>query len=162
MAAFIASDTGELTGFVSILATALIGLSGVGLGLIEVAGTAIMIDGWKRKGIGSKPWKILTAFLVGTACLSLVILIPFTVSRLDGRSIAEVMPGAFGWLWAAAVNLDPFIILAGVSMCQVEKREKPVKITKPAVKFRYVCEVCGYGTDNQRALAGHMRKHTKK
>lgn len=168
MAAFAVSDAGELSGFLSGLTTVLIGISGIGLGLIEVAGTSAMIDGWKRKSIGSKPWKILTVFLALTGLLSLAILVPFTVARLQGQNITDLL-GGFSWPWALAVNFDPFVILVGVSYCQRETNEKPVsrtksneKQTKPPVKFRYECEHCDFATDNQRALAGHMRKHNGK
>ena len=177
MAAFIVSDAGELTGAVSTIATVLIGASGVGLGLVEVAGTSVIIDGWKKRlpgnnQKGSKPFKLLTAILLSTCALSLIILVPFTVARLQGRAIAEVM-GWFGWLWALAVNLDPFVILAGVAYCQkgethkrTHKRESLRVSERKASGSKsaksYKCEICGKACQSSQALASHMRWNHKK
>ena len=104
----------------------------VGLMLMATAAPSILVglvagvyvDRYNRKNI-----MIISDLLRGV----LVILIPFTVSRLDGRSIAEVMPMGWGWLWAAAVNLDPLVILGGVAMCQKDEREKLVKPAKARI-----------------------------
>jgi hypothetical protein len=45
----------------------------------------------------------------------LAILVPFTVSRMDGKSMTEVLSGGVWW-WSVAVNAMPLLLIGGVSI----------------------------------------------
>ena len=120
-AAFIASDVGEITGLMSEVITLLMGVSGLGMGILDTIGGAYLFDGWRRKmpknGIAwSFPFKVLTGFVFLLIFTGVLILIPFTVSRVTHTSVADVL--SHGWLngWALLVNLAPYLLIGGVSI----------------------------------------------
>lgn len=120
-AAFIASDVGEIVGWLSEVITIAMGLSGLGMGILDVIGGTYLFDGWRRTmpksgHVWPFRFKVLTLFvllLIGTGVL---ILVPFTVSRVTHTSMADVLSG--GWLngWALLVNLAPYLLIGGVAV----------------------------------------------
>lgn len=121
-AAFIASDVGEITGLLSETITILMGLSGLGMGILDTIGGAYLFDGWRRTMPGAgKKWpfrfKVLTVFvflLIGTGVL---ILVPFTVSRVEHSSMVDVLNTTgllFGWSFL--VNTAPYLLIGGVAV----------------------------------------------
>lgn len=122
VAAFIASDVGEITGRVSEVITIAMGLSGLGMGILDVIGGTYLFDGWRRKMPASgKPWsnsfKVLTVFIFALIVTGVFILVPFTVSRVTHSSMADVL-GRGWWLraWALAVNVAPYLLVGGVAV----------------------------------------------
>ena len=120
-AAFIASDMGEITGVLSELITVLMGLSGLGMGILDVIGGTYLFDGWRRSmpksgQSWSSRFKVLTAFVFSLIFTGVLILVPFTVSRVTHTSMASVLEG--GWLagWALLVNLAPYLLIGGVAV----------------------------------------------
>jgi len=120
-AAFIASDLGEITGWLSELITILMGLSGLGMGILDVIGGTYLFDAVRRKmpksGEHWKPqFKVLTGFVVTLMITGIGILVPFTVSRVTHTSMADVLSG--NWLtgWAFLVNLAPYLLIGGVAV----------------------------------------------
>lgn len=139
VAAFIASDVGEITGWLSEVITALMGLSGLGMGILDVIGGTYLFDGWRRKMPASgKPWgnpfKVLTGFIFALIVTGVFILVPFTVSRVTHQSMVEVL-GLGGWLnsWALAVNIAPYLLIGGVAVgnqvVTVNSKESYRKVT---------------------------------
>jgi len=120
-AAFIASDMGEITGWLSDLITILMGISGLGMGILDVIGGTYLFDGVRRKmprsGDKWKPQlKVLTGFVIALMATGVLILVPFTVSRVEHASMASVLED--GWLtgWAFLVNLAPYLLIGGVAI----------------------------------------------
>jgi hypothetical protein len=122
VAAFIASDMGEITGLLSEAITFMMGLSGLGMGILDVIGGTYLFDGWRRKMPASgKPWsfafKVMTGFVFSLIATGVMILVPFTVSRVTHSSMADVL-GAGGRLtwWAFLVNVAPYLLIGGVAV----------------------------------------------
>ncbi len=121
-AAFIASDVGEITGITSEIITILMGLSGLGMGVLDVIGGTYLFDGWRRampasgKGWSSR-FKVLTAFVFALMFTGVMILVPFTMSRVTHSSMAHVLNSEtkLTW-WALLVNLAPYLLIGGVSI----------------------------------------------
>lgn len=117
--AFIASDVGQLTGWVSEMLTVLMAISGVGMGILDVLGVAYVFDGWRRALPGAgKSWpfrfRILSIFVLLMFVCGTSILVPFTVSRILHRSLAEVLGEGALWAWAIAVNVSPYLLVGGI------------------------------------------------
>ena len=119
-AAFLASDVGKITGITSEVVTLLLGISGLAMGVLSTFGTAYLFDGWRKKmpAAGNKwPFKftVLTGFVFAAFIFELAILVPFTVSRMDGLSMSDVLKGGVWW-WSISVNAMPLLLIGGVSV----------------------------------------------
>ncbi len=121
-AAFIASDMGEITGSLSTIITVLMGLSGLGMGVLDVIGGTYLFDGWRRTMPASgKNWsfrfKMMTVFVFALMATGVMILVPFTISRVTHESMALVLntEGKLTW-WALLVNLAPYLLIGGVAV----------------------------------------------
>jgi len=121
-AAFIASDMGEITGWLSDLVTVALGFSGIGMGVLDVIGGAALFQGWRHiMPKSGQPWpfrfKVLTVFVFGLIFNGIVIIVPFTVSRVLGETMKAALGGGFWvWVWSAAVNIAPYMLIGGVSV----------------------------------------------
>lgn len=138
--AFVASDVGAIEGISSIVTTAFMAVSGIGMGFLVVFGQSYTFDGWKRSL--PKPghritWRcvLLTLIVVLLIIVDVAILVPFTVSRIRHESISIVL-GEWDWLWSVSVNIAPALLLAGVglgnqvvSVTQTEITQKGRNIT---------------------------------
>jgi|GEM_PF-2659932 len=121
-AAFIASDVGEIVGWLSEVISVLMGLSGLGMGILDVFGGAYLFDGWRRTmPAAGKKWsfkfKALTGFVFSLIGTGVLILVPFTVSRVTHTSMAAVLSNL--WLlfgWSFLVNIAPYLLIGGVSV----------------------------------------------
>jgi len=169
--AFVASDVGHITGAWSIALTALMALSGIGMGFLDVLGLAYVFDGWRRNlpksgDKWSSRFKVLTLFVIGLFVAGLAILTPFTVSRVNAAGMSDTL-GRGVWWWSLAVNLAPILLIGGVTFSQsgfVTMRQDAQSQTHDAPHMRalptHTCETCGEGCANQQALAAHIRwKH---
>lgn len=121
-AAFIASDLGQITGWLSDVITVAMGLSGLGMGILDVIGGTYLFDGLRRAmPANGKSWtmrfKVLTALVVSLMGSGVMILIPFTMSRVMHANMDEVL-GTGIWLagWALLVNLTPYLLIGGVAI----------------------------------------------
>lgn len=119
MGAFIASDVGSIGGTTSEVLTFLMGITGIGMGLLDSIGTAFLFNGWRlampRTGDKWKPrFKILTFFVFALFLTGLCILIPFTVSRVSHMSMWEILGEGGTWVWSLFVNVAPVLIIGGV------------------------------------------------
>ena len=121
-AAFIASDVGEITGRLSEAITILMGLSGLGMGILDVIGGTYLFDGWRRSmPAAGKSWstrfKVLTGFVFMLMATGVMILVPFTESRVTHSSMEAVLGDGSGltW-WALLVNLAPYLLIGGVAV----------------------------------------------
>lgn len=120
-AAFVASDMGEITGPLSELVTLLLGLSGIGMGVLDVFGGTYLFDGWRHAiPAQGKRWTIrfmaLTFLVFGLIISGVFILVPFTVSRVRHESMADVLVGNSLWWWSILVNVTPYFIIGGVAI----------------------------------------------
>lgn len=119
-AAFLSSDLGKIVGITSEVITVLLGVSGFAMGLLATFGATYLFDGWRRKmpASGTKwPFKfvVLTIFIAFIFASELMILVPFTVSRMAHASMTEVLNGGVWW-WSFAVNVMPLLLIGGVSV----------------------------------------------
>lgn len=119
-AAFLASDMGMITGLLSEVVTFLLGVSGFFMGILGTLGTAYLYDGWRRKipasGDGwSNKFKVLTGFVLAAFLAEILILVPFTMSRVLHISVADVLGGGVWW-WSTAVVVMPILLIGGVSL----------------------------------------------
>lgn len=119
-AAFLASDLGMITGWLSELVTFMLGVSGFFTGILGTFGTAYLYDGWRRKipATGTKwqnKFKVLTGFVLAAFLAEILILVPFTMSRVMHVSVADVLGGGVWW-WSTAVVVMPIILIGGVSL----------------------------------------------
>jgi hypothetical protein len=122
VAAFIASDMGEITGKLSEAITVMMGLSGLGMGILDVIGGTYLFDGWRRKMPATgKKWsfafKVMTILIFSLMATGVMILVPFTVSRVTHASMEGVL-GMGGRLtfWAFLVNVAPYLLIGGVAV----------------------------------------------
>lgn len=119
-AAFISSDVGEITGKVSEAITFAMGITGLGMGILDVFGGAYLFNGWRKVMPRSgQKWsfrfKTLTFFVFGLILSGMIILVPFTVSRVSHESVAEVLGNGSGlWIWSGMVNIVPYFLVGGV------------------------------------------------
>lgn len=119
-AAFLASDLGQITGALSEVVTFMLGVSGFFMGILGTLGTAYLYDGWRRKIPASgvtwpNKFKVLTGFVFAAFLAEVLILVPFTMSRVLHVSIAEVLKGGVWW-WSTAVVMMPILLIGGVSV----------------------------------------------
>jgi hypothetical protein len=117
--AFIASDAGSITGWASQVLIVLMGITGIGMGILDSIGSAFLFNGWRISMPKSGyrwpfKFKLLTVFVFGLIIDGLIILIPFTVSRVTGRTMEGIMGLTNVWWWAGAVNLAPYMLLGGI------------------------------------------------
>lgn len=122
-AAFIESDMGQITGDLSLAISFLMGLSGLGMGLLDTVGGAYLFDGWRRampKNGQAWPFrfKALTVFVGLIFATGLGILVPFTVARVSHLTMKDTLGTGGLWLWGIAVNLAPLLLIGGVSTGQ--------------------------------------------
>lgn len=120
-AAFVASDMGQITGPLSELVTLLLGVSGIGMGILDVFGGTYLFDGWRHAiPAQGKRWTIrfraLTLLVFGLIISGVFILVPFTVSRVRHESMADVLVGNSLWWWSILVNVTPYFIIGGVAI----------------------------------------------
>jgi len=121
-AAFIASDATEIGSTLSLIITYAMGLSGLGMGVLDVIGGTYLFTGWQKKmpkngDAWSFKFKILTFFAIGLIVNGILILIPFTMSRVAGVSIHKILGDTillFGW--SAVVNIAPYLLIGGVAV----------------------------------------------
>lgn len=139
-AAFIASDMGEITGWVSTTITVLMGLSGLGMGVLDVIGGTYLFDGWRRAMPATGAhwtfrFRMLTGFVFALMATGVFILVPFTVSRVTHESMAMVLDTktSLTW-WALLVNIAPYLLIGGVAM------GNQVVSVKSSESFRQVSE----------------------
>lgn len=122
MAAFAASDVGIITGFWSEVITFLLSLTGLGMGILDTVGGGLLFNGWSRVfpksgNSWSLRFKILTLCVLTLVFSGLIILVPFTMSRLSHESVLSTLGGKFSiwsWVWSSMVNLIPYVLIAGI------------------------------------------------
>jgi hypothetical protein len=122
VAAFIASDMGQITGTLSDVITFMMGISGMGMGILDVIGGTYLFDGWRRAmpqagRAWSSRFKVLTVFVFALIATGVMILVPFTESRVTHSSMAAVLGTGRGltW-WAFLVNVAPYLLIGGVAV----------------------------------------------
>jgi hypothetical protein len=124
-AAFIASDMGNITGWLSDLITFLMGFTGLGMGLLDVIGGTYLFQGWRQvMPKANQRWtfrfKVLTFFVFGLFISGILILTPFTISRITHTSMFSVLgDGFFLWSWGLLVNVIPYFLIGGVALGNV-------------------------------------------
>lgn len=178
--AFLASDLNEINGLVSDVLTGLIAVSGAGMGVLDVLGAAFVFDGWRsalpRSGARwSSRFRVLSVIVVLMFASGVVILVPFTISRVVSEPMSIVLAGGWLWLWAVAVNLAPYLLIGGVMFSQRgiigsdERATKDVKSDADATLVRvgthgdvpkqlvYRTCACGYVAKDRFAWSGHAR-----
>jgi hypothetical protein len=118
--AFVASDQGTISGLASEVFGLLMGLSGLGMGLLDVLGGAYIFEGWRRAlPARGQRWsfrfRVLTGFVFSLFGSGIGILVPYTVSRVSHQEIYAVLGGGWGlWAWSVLVNVAPYILIGGV------------------------------------------------
>lgn len=121
-AAFAASDLGEITGVWSNVLTFFLSLTGIGMGVLDTVGGGLLFNGWSRVlPKNGQKWSmrfiILTVCVFGLLLSGLIVLVPFSMSRLAHESVLATLGGrssGWAWLWSTMVNLVPYILIAGV------------------------------------------------
>lgn len=141
-ATFAASDVGEITGIWSNILTALLSITGIGMGILDTVGGGLLFNGWSRVfpktgQTWSLRFKILTFCVFFLIVSGLFILVPFTMSRISHESILDALGGKespWAWVWAFMVNFIPYILIAGVftgnkmvSSLEEETYQKPTR-----------------------------------
>ena len=124
MGSFIASDMGMITGWLSTVFTIFLAIAGMAMGFLDSIGTALLFNGWRKvmphNGVKwNFKFKMLTLFVASLFISSLVILVPFTLSRIEQESIAIVLGGIGSpgeWVWGIMVNAIPFLLIGGVTL----------------------------------------------
>lgn len=180
--AFIAADTHTIPPLVDAGLQYLNLVSGMGMGLIEVLGTAYLLDAWgrmKRKKTWNakqvdQRWLILTVFVAGLFVLMPLILAPYMVARMNGQALAEMGHGWFEYVWAVAAVLSPAFIVGGVAVARdglvgsgtagtpatAQSGQEPARASterkKPA-KQAYLCQQCEKEFGSVQALNAHRR-----
>jgi hypothetical protein len=121
-AAFIASDMGEITGWLSNIITFFMGVSGLGMGILDTFGGVYLFDGWRHAMPASgKAWsfrfKVLTGFVFALIATGIMILVPFTESRVTHKSMDGILGDGGGLtFWSVLVNAAPYLLIGGVAV----------------------------------------------
>lgn len=139
-AAFLASDLGTLTGRLSEMVTLMQGISGFFMGILGTLGTVYIFDGWRQKMPKTgDPWNnkfiALTLFVFLAFLAEILILVPFTMSRVLHVSVADVLHGGVWW-WSTAVVVMPLLLIGGVSVGNQIVSVAPVKVSESSPKVR--------------------------
>lgn len=121
-AAFMASDVGIITGVASQIVTFFLTLTGLGMGILDTLGGGLLFNGWSRvfprQGTSwTTKFKILTFCVFSLVISGMIILVPFTVSRMSHNSVLDVLGGQgsfWTWLWSSMVNFIPYVLIIGV------------------------------------------------
>lgn len=121
-AAFAASDVGQIVGIWSDILTGFLSFTGIGMGILDTVGGALLFNGWsrvfpKQGQKASLRFKVLTLCVFGLLFSGLFILVPFTMSRISHLDILAILGGTgsvWAWIWSAMVNLIPYILIAGI------------------------------------------------
>lgn len=122
MGAFAIADVGQINGIWSEIMSVFLTISGLGMGILDVLGGGLLFNGWRitmpRSGQKWTPrfW-VLTICVFGLILSGIVILVPFTVSRMESITIVEALGGktsALNWVWATMVVSVPYFLIAGV------------------------------------------------
>jgi len=121
-AAFMASDVGKIEGLSSDVVTFFLTLTGLGMGLLDTLGGGLLFNGWskvfpKAGSRWSMKFKILTFCVLSLVVSGMVILVPFTMSRLAHESVLETLGGktnAWSWVWSGMVNFIPYVLIVGI------------------------------------------------
>lgn len=138
-AAFLSSDLGIITGKLSEIVTILLGVSGFAMGVLGTLGTTYIFDGWRQKmpATGQKwgnKFIALTVFVFLALIAEILILVPFTMSRVLHVSVADVLHGGVWW-WSTAVVVMPIFLIGGVSVSNqivtVTQTESFRKVSEP-------------------------------
>lgn len=157
-AAFVASDLGEITGGLSEVITIAMGFSGLGMGILDVIGGTYLFDGWRRAmPANGKPWpfrfKVLSFFVFSLMASGVMILVPFTMSRVTHQSMEFVLGiGAGLTWWALLVNLTPYLLIGGVA---IGNQVVTVNSEGNAETYRKV-------TDDEEKVSGKFPKDWRK
>jgi MFS family permease len=165
--AFIASDLGYLEGWISNALSIGMGITGLGMGVLDVLGGAYIFDGWRRTmPQAGRRWpfrfKVLTVFVFAVLGVGVAILVPFTVSRVQRVALQAVLGnGLYLWGWAFLVNVAPYLLIGGIATGQTHLFAPPMqtavdvphKVALPA----YTCGQCGAGFEKAQALSAHVR-----
>lgn len=124
-AAFVVSDSGQLdTRWNGVMEVAML-FSGLGMGVLDVIGGTYLFTGWEKKmpkngDAWSFKFKVLTIFTLGLIVNGILILIPFTVSRVAKISMFTVFGGdstsPLLIAWATVVNIAPYLLIGGVAV----------------------------------------------
>jgi len=155
-AAFVASDMGQITGPLSEAVTMLLGLSGIGMGVLDVFGGTYLFDGWRHAiPQQGKRWTIrfraLTFLVFGLIISGVFILVPFTVSRVRHESMDAVLIGNSLWWWAILVNVTPYFIIGGVAI-----GNQIVKVNSES--FRQVSENASKNETDWRKVSARLSR----
>lgn len=121
-AAFMASDLGKIEGLASEVVTFFLTVTGLGMGLLDTLGGGLLFNGWskvfpKTGSRWSMKFKILTFCVFSLIVSGMIILVPFTMSRLAHESVLETLGGktnAWSWVWSGMVNFIPYILILGI------------------------------------------------
>lgn len=155
-AAFLSSDLGIITGKLSEIVTILLGVSGFAMGVLGTLGTTYIFDGWRQKmpATGQKwgnKFIALTVFVFLALIAEILILVPFTMSRVLHVSVADVLHGGVWW-WSTAVVVMPIFLIGGVSVSN-----QIVTVTQTE-SFRKVSEPTGETSGKSPANWRQIRK----
>jgi MFS family permease len=117
--AFVAADVGQVSGWLSSALTIGAVFTGVGMGVLDVVGTAYIADAWRRMMPRSdRKWsnryKVLTVFLLLNAIEAVFILTPYTMSRIHQTGITGILDWGWSLAWSIVVNIAPLIVVGGV------------------------------------------------
>jgi hypothetical protein len=124
-AAFVASDAGELGEQWNAAMEFFMLISGIGMGLLDVVGGTYLFTGWQKKmpsngAAWSFKFKVLSFFAIGIIVNGILILIPFTISRVAKMPMFAVLGGeVYNPLliaWATVVNIAPYLLVGGVAV----------------------------------------------
>lgn len=119
--AFIASDAVSMPDWLSYILTAGIGISGLGMGLLDGLGGAVIFQGWRTQmpRLDQRwPFKFitLTIFVFLIIINGVIVMLPYTVMRTAGVNMISVLGNensGFLWAWGIAVNIAPYLIIGG-------------------------------------------------
>lgn len=124
-AAFVVSDSGQIDPkFDGVMEIAML-FSGLGMGILDVIGGTYLFTGWQKKmpkngDAWSFKFKVLTFFAIGLIVNGILILWPFTISRIADISMFDVLGGdkynPLLVIWSAVVNVAPYLLIGGVAV----------------------------------------------
>lgn len=147
-AAFMASDLGQITGWLSDVVTFFLTLTGLGMGILDTLGGGLLFNGWRKVmpktgDNWSFKFKVLTICVFGLVASGMVILVPFTVSRMAHESVTNALGGNTSfwlWVWAGMVNVIPYFLIGGIFVGNkmVEDLELPESNQKVSQKNEQV------------------------
>ena len=108
-----------------------------GMAITEALAFAFIFEAWRNQQ--DRKANILLVFAAVAAVVFISVVSPYIVASVKGLPLAQVLSGAWLWMWAASVAASTIVIVAAVGYAQ-KLPKSPVALKENTVKFPVATE----------------------